>query len=94
MRKFRVGDRVRIRSWGDMENEFGLCYGFIHCQNGFTPSMAELCGECATIYDINDGVVKLIDWSCPDKRTNWCFSTAMLEHYESEIIPRILDERD
>lgn len=44
----KVGDRLRIRQWGDMEHEFGLdSDGNISCDASFTGTMRDdfhLCG--------------------------------------------------
>ena len=42
---FKKGDIVRIRSWEDMENEFGVeDYGAIMCKFHFIPQMRKYCG--------------------------------------------------
>lgn len=49
--KYKVGDRVRIRKWNDMLNEFGLTTeDEIDC-NGvyFVGEMREYCGKVVTI---------------------------------------------
>lgn len=86
---FKVGDRVRFRSWDDMESEFGIepKTGRINICNKiyFTKDMRPLCGTYATIetmrkYETGITEVKLKDFSCKD---TWLrihvFSTDMLE---------------
>lgn len=89
---FKVGDRVRFRSWDDMESEFGMdaAYpkGGICIRGGliyFSHCMRPLCGTYATIetmrkYETGITEVKLKDFSCKD---TWLrihvFSTDMLE---------------
>ena len=89
---FKVGDRVRFRSWDDMEREFGMdaAYpkGGICIRGGliyFSHCMRPLCGTYATIetmrkYETGITEVKLKDFSCKD---TWLrihvFSTDMLE---------------
>ena len=89
---FNVGDRVRFRSWDDMEREFGMdaAYpkGGICIRGGliyFSHCMRPLCGTYATIetmrkYETGITEVKLKDFSCND---TWLrihvFSTDMLE---------------
>ena len=89
---FNVGDRVRFRSWDDMESEFGMdaAYpkGGICIRGGliyFSHCMRPLCGTYATIetmrkYETGITEVKLKDFSCKD---TWLrihvFSTDMLE---------------
>ncbi len=49
---YEVGDRLRIRSWEDMEQEFGLNdLGDIACRFAFTKSMRYLCGKEFTVSD-------------------------------------------
>ena len=89
---FKVGDRVRFRSWDDMEREFGVdpAYrrGGICIRGGliyFSHCMRPLCGTYATIetmrkYKTGITEVKLKDFSCKD---TWLrihvFSTDMIE---------------
>ena len=79
---FKVGERVRIRQWDDMEREFGLDpFGDIDCRPFFTRDMEGegLCGRTATIVTIySDGYV---DLAFDDKSGDieWEYSTAMLE---------------
>lgn len=80
-REFKVGDRVRIRQWDDMEKEFGLsCLGVINCHNVFIDDMKSLCGKTALITRMNEQDVFLenncLNLSC------WSYSTDMLEHIE------------
>lgn len=52
--EFNVGDRVRIRSWSDMEKEFGLNgNGSISCRCSFTKSMRSQCGKVLTIKEMH-----------------------------------------
>lgn len=85
--KFKVGDRVRIRQWNDMEREFGLRqFGDIACRYGFTKPMIPLCGRAATITDIDGDKVKL-KFDNPLLNTAfWNYSTGMIEHLISEEI--------
>lgn len=89
---FKVGDRVRFRTWDDMKREFGMdpAYpkGGICIRGGliyFSHCMRPLCGTYATIetmrkYETGITEVKLKDFSCKD---TWLrihvFSTDMLE---------------
>lgn len=42
--KFRVGDRVKIKSWNRMVKEFGMEHSDIDCRGPFTSTMKYLCG--------------------------------------------------
>lgn len=43
--KFSVGDIVRIRSWDDMEAEFGEGYDGVATPFGFVRGMRKYCGR-------------------------------------------------
>lgn len=60
MKKFSVGDRVRIRQWDDMANEFGVNpRGSILCKFIFLDSMKFLCGREFIITRISyDGCIE------------------------------------
>lgn len=81
--KFKVGDRVRIKSWEQMEKEFGKNsdggIDCIACKCGFNSEMRHLCGRTATISEINDYKVKLTDWSDDTGGLYWTISTDMIE---------------
>ena len=51
---FKKGDIVRIRSWEDMEAEFGVTSdGNIPCKFTFTNEMKYFCEQKAEIVDMN-----------------------------------------
>lgn len=82
-RTFRVGDRVRIRQWDDMAQEFGINdFNNISTPLVFTSEMRQYCGEEGVIssFSSEDG------WPAvcfePGSRlatTNWSFDTGMIE---------------
>lgn len=54
--KFKEGDKVRVRTWEDMEREFGLNeFGDINTPASFTPNMRKYCGKIFIIEYCNDG---------------------------------------
>ena len=79
--KFKVGDKVKIKSWQEMKEEFGLdCNGNIDCNLCFTDSMKKYCGKTATISGINsDGKVELTSTSSNLDFSKWHFSTDMIK---------------
>lgn len=79
--KFKVGDKVKIKSWEEMEKEFGLLpNGSINCNFGFIREMEEYCGATATISGINsDGKVELTSTSSNLDFSKWHFSTDMIK---------------
>lgn len=77
--EFKVGDRVRIKSWEQMEKEFGMEFDWIACKCRFYREMQHLCGRIATISAIDDYIVKLVNWSDDSGGIYWCISTDMIE---------------
>lgn len=79
--KFKVGDKVKIKSWEEMEKEFGLdCAGNINCNSCFTGSMKKYCGATATISGIDsDEIVELTSTSSDLDFSFWTFSTDMIK---------------
>lgn len=50
---FEIGDLLEIKSWSEMEKEFGLdVLGSIDCKFAFLPEMKHLCGKRFVLYDI------------------------------------------
>ena len=80
---FKVGDRVRIREWEDMEKEYGLRYNYfigkvINVLYSFTNKMKALCGRTATIKH-KDGKEVVLDFDDKSGSINWTYSTDMIE---------------
>lgn len=73
--KFKVGDKVRVRGWADMEKEFGLdSRGDIRCRQSFMQEMREYCGKVF--------VIKSVDFNFKIYRIDgiwWVFTDDMLE---------------
>lgn len=94
---FKVGDRVRFRSWDDMAAEYGVDeYKNINCQFHFTEEMRLLCGTYATISEITTNKnVYLRDFSLESGRDywwdqiKWIYSTDMIEKVAEEEEPEI-----
>ena len=48
--EYKVGDKVKVRTWEDMKKEFGLdCFYNIKCRCTFLEDMKEYCGKIVTI---------------------------------------------
>ena len=82
---FKVGERVRFKSWKRMCNEFSVdINGFIVFPNEeyFTIGMKELCGTYATITHINkDGYIVLTKMSAGSHWINeYAYTLDMIEH--------------
>lgn len=76
-RNFKVGDRVVVRDWDDMIEEYGATEGgTIHCRFGFTDTMRHLCGRTATVTDANNGCIK-VDFDDKSGDTIWSYSSDM-----------------
>lgn len=69
---FKVGDRVVVRDWDDMEKEYGVYdgSGTIKCPNGFTVTMKHLCGRTATVVGVN-GTSISVDFDDKSGNTYW-----------------------
>ena len=87
---FKVGDRVRIRDWDDMEREYGTdSDGDIEVSDIiFTRCMRHLCGRYATISSINrqNNIIDLENWSDNSGNTSWVFTKSMLEPAEENTL--------
>ena len=92
---FKVGDRVRFRSWDDMESEFGVepITGRINIRDKiyFTKDMRPLCKTCATIKSMRvrkDGLIG-VELSKPSSNTEAFmysfFVTDMLEPASTKV---------
>ena len=95
MEIFNVGDRVRIKSWGRMCDEYRLRNDgkYIYLPiSGFNDEMKKLCGELATITKVldKDGRVRL-KFDNEDKLliADWTYSIYMLEKVEEELKPKV-----
>lgn len=68
MPKFKVGDKLRIRSWEDMRKEFATEYSSegsrILCLFGFTEYMQILCGKSFTVKEAEPTISSNGVWRC------------------------------
>lgn len=81
MSKFKVGDRVRIKSWDRMAEEYiEEASGITLPVSRFDNAMKPLCGEPAIIKTIGDRYVGL-EFYNKKLNTNWTYSTYMLEPF-------------
>lgn len=85
---FKVGDRVRIRDWDDMERQYGLnMNGSIRGPiNVFSEGMKEYCGKCVVISDIVDNRVLLRDFNGKELSITYRFYNWMLEPAEENTL--------
>lgn len=73
--KFKIGDRVQIKTWKEMKKEYGLDKDGDITPNdggcGFVRSMRFLCGAFATVESVNKyGEIKLKDF-IPENKSKW-----------------------
>lgn len=85
---FKVGDKVRIRDWDDMERQYGLnMNGSIKGPiNVFSKGMKEYCGKCFVISDIVDNRVLLRDFNGKELSITYSFYNWMLEPAEENTL--------
>lgn len=88
--EFKVGDKVRIRQWDDMVEEFGLDgNGDIKCMCYFIREMKNFCHKTATITEIRAIFDKtLVYLKFDNENLNsypWDFTTDMIEPYTPRI---------
>lgn len=82
---FEVGDKVRVRKWKDLLDEFGLKYGDspepsnLNIYKGFNESMQSLCGTVVTIQSIENDYYRL-------KESFYMWTDDMLEDLTSKDI--------
>lgn len=82
----KPGDRVIVRSWEDMADEYGTTStGSIDCLHRFVYGMRPFCGGVATVESVRMERRRIdLDFDDPelnDLRCNYAFSTDMIEPY-------------
>lgn len=76
--KYKIGDKVKVRTWGDMALEFSVDEdGDIKVPLYFTKKMEQYCGKTVTIKDRHEseGYYDIIE----DTEDEFCFSDDMFE---------------
>lgn len=87
--KFKVGDKVRVRSWEDMEKEFGLNEnGNIDTEVVFVTDMKKYCGKIVEIVDdekltrtyanMTSEIVEYF-YKIREDNVEWCWTDEMFE---------------
>lgn len=78
--KYKVGDKVKIKTWEQMKSEFGLDYdGDIDSPLCFTRGMAEFCGEIHVISEAEEGEYRL------NGCEGWSFADYMIEGLVEDV---------
>lgn len=85
--EFKVGDKVRIRQWDDMVEEFGENYGIINVGTEvFSYAMKYLCGKIAIIKATGANNHVWLEFKGNVDNTNyWLYTTDMLEPYTPRV---------
>ena len=80
MSKFKIGDRVIVREFDDMKEEFGVNrFGEITCRFTFTEKMKYLCGETGTITYVSSFGNYNVSFDDGTDASAWSISDDMLE---------------
>lgn len=97
--EIEVGDELKIRSWDDMENEFGTNdYGNIPCEGTFARCMQHICNSPFTVKEVRDvmfkrfGVMFKRFVSEEGSEGDWVISADMLEPRKADNKPEESDE--
>ena len=79
--KYKVGDKVKIKTWEQMEHEFGLDGdGDITCGNCcFNKEMSKFCGTVQVISKVSFGQYRLQDGN------GWVFTDVMIEGLAEDV---------
>lgn len=73
--RYRAGDKVRVREWDDMAQEFGLDdSGQINCRFGFIFLMRKYCGDIVTIKK-----VRSTGYRIEEDKEKWNWTDDMFE---------------
>lgn len=85
--KFSVGDIVRIRSWDDMEAEFGGTLGCVAAPFGFAHGMRKYCGReiCIDRLEKDDGY-STVEVFSHDLPRVWHWSEEMFEYTTPPVV--------
>lgn len=81
MSKFKVGDKVRVRSWEDMEKQYGLngCGSINTPGDSFTKGMKQYCGKVVTINAVGKKNYSGYNTYRIENGDLWNFTDAMFE---------------
>lgn len=94
-KKFKVGDKVKIKSWETMKKEFGLDYGNdIRTNPCFVKGMKHLCGRIATITRFNSENSIELNFEDKSGDIEWSYCVDMIEHYGNETIVIYLKDNE
>lgn len=79
--KYKVGDKVRVRQWDDMVEEYGESFGSIDIPHFyFSRNMEKYCGEVVTIEK-----VYTCSYRIKEDEEHWYWTDEMFESYKVKI---------
>lgn len=88
--KYNVGDKVRIREWEDMAEEFGVDSSGNIC-NSFVTSMKKYCGEILTVKTRGG------EYTMKEDNGKWTWNDSMIERkigtFKSYELLKLIDEK-
>ena len=72
---YKPGDKVKVRSWESMEEEFGISHdGDIRTKPTFVSDMRKYCGKTVTVNRIDSEKYRI-----EEDEEEWCWSSDMFE---------------
>ena len=76
--KYKVGDKVRVRQWDDMVEEYGESFGSIDIPHFYFPrNMEKYCGEVVTIEKVDT-----CSYRIKEDEEHWYWTDEMFEPYK------------
>ena len=88
---FNVGDRIAVREWEDMAEEYGQngkgVNAYIPCRFNFISAMRQFCGKEFIISDIKPSGNIIFD-----RGLGYRFSSDMIRHYDEDEGTFYIDE--
>jgi len=82
--KYNVGDKVRVKSWQQMADEYGTNdVNDIFCDQLFVPEMSQWCGRIMTVEEINYTVPF---YYMAEDTEDWAWTDDMLEDINTTTI--------
>lgn len=80
MDEFYEGQRVQVKDWDEMADEYGMADVYIDCPLGFVPGMRSFCGTVFTIMQVQEDEIILEE---PESR-RYHWSKEMLKPYDEQ----------
>ena len=82
--RYKIGDKVRVRSWQSMLKQYGTTeYGNIAVPGCFTKGMSEWCGKIVTIKTVTSKWYRIFDDEHVWSDEMFCDNKDTIEYYLS-----------